>query len=43
VASGTDIPGTAQLLRERIISMITAHVGLNAGAINITVEDFYDV
>lgn len=43
VASGTDIPGTAHLLRQRIISMITAHVGLNAGAINITVEDFYDV
>ena len=43
VASGTDIPGTAELLRQRIISMITAHVGLNAGAINITVEDFYDV
>lgn len=43
VASGTDIPRTAELLRQRIISMITAHVGLNAGAINITVEDFYDV
>jgi uncharacterized alkaline shock family protein YloU len=43
VASGTDIPGTAELLRERIISMITAHVGLNVGTINITVEDFYDV
>lgn len=43
VASGTDMPGTAELLRQRIISMITAHVGLNAGAINITVEDFYDV
>ncbi|MGY4541290.1 hypothetical protein ACVWY0_001199 [Arthrobacter sp. UYNi723] len=43
VASGTDIPGTAELLRQRIISMITEHVGLNAGAVNITVEDFYDV
>ena len=43
VASGTEIPGTAEQLRQRIISMITAHVGLNAGAINITVEDFYDV
>jgi uncharacterized alkaline shock family protein YloU len=43
VASGTDIPGTAELLRERTISMIAAHVGLKAGAINITVEDFYDV
>ncbi|WP_258805759.1 Asp23/Gls24 family envelope stress response protein [Pseudarthrobacter sp. NS4] len=43
VASGTDIPGTAELLRQRIISVITAHVGLNAGTINITVEDFYDV
>ncbi len=43
VASGTDIPGTAELLRERSISMITAHVGLNAGTINIAVEDFYDV
>ncbi|MBT2538737.1 Asp23/Gls24 family envelope stress response protein [Arthrobacter sp. ISL-69] len=43
VASGTDIPGTAELLRQRIISMITAHVGLNAGAVNITVEDLYDV
>ncbi|WP_426977768.1 hypothetical protein ACQCSU_01050 [Pseudarthrobacter sp. O4] len=42
VASDTDIPGTAELLRQRIISMITAHVGLNAGAVNITVEDFYD-
>ncbi|MET4097700.1 hypothetical protein [Arthrobacter sp. UYCu712] len=43
VASDTDIPGTAELLRQRIISMITAHVGLNAGAVNITVEDLYDV
>ncbi|WP_104044912.1 hypothetical protein [Arthrobacter sp. ZGTC412] len=43
VASSTDIPGTAELLRQRIISMITAHVGLNAGAVNITVEDLYDV
>ena len=43
VASGSDIPGTAELLRQRIISMITAHVGLNAAAINITVEDLYDV
>lgn len=42
VASGTDIPGTAELLRQRIIGMITAHIGLNAGAVNITVEDFYD-
>jgi hypothetical protein len=43
VASGTDIPVTAELLRQRIISMITAHIGLSAGAINISVEDFYDV
>lgn len=43
VASGTNIPRTAELLRQRIISMITAHVGLNAKAVNITVEDFYDV
>jgi hypothetical protein len=43
VASDTDIPGTAELLRQRIISMISAHVGLNAGTVNITVEDFYDV
>ncbi|MBT2586533.1 Asp23/Gls24 family envelope stress response protein [Arthrobacter sp. ISL-95] len=43
VASDTDIPGTAELLRQRIITMITGHVGLNAGTVNITVEDFYDV
>lgn len=43
VASGTEIPGTAEQLRQRIISMVTAHVGLNVGAVNITVEDFYDV
>ncbi|MCG2624372.1 Asp23/Gls24 family envelope stress response protein [Arthrobacter sp. I2-34] len=43
VATGTYIPEAAHRLRQRITGMITAHVGLNAGTINIVVEDLYDV
>jgi uncharacterized alkaline shock family protein YloU len=43
VAAGTDIPDTAETLRKRIISLITAHIGVSAGTINILVEDLYDV
>jgi uncharacterized alkaline shock family protein YloU len=43
VAAGTYIPEAAHLLRQRITGMITAHVGVDAGTINIVVEDLYDV
>ncbi|MGF9664246.1 hypothetical protein AAIH25_20510 [Arthrobacter crystallopoietes] len=43
VATGTYIPEAAHLLRQRITGMISAHVGLDTGTINIIVEDLYDV
>ncbi|MGM0929384.1 MAG: Asp23/Gls24 family envelope stress response protein [Actinomycetota bacterium] len=43
VAAGTHIPEAAHRLRQQITGMITAHVGLDAGTINIVVEDLYDV
>ncbi len=42
-ASNIDIPRTVDSVRQRINSAIAACVGINAGTINITVEDLYDV
>ncbi|MET4093284.1 Asp23/Gls24 family envelope stress response protein [Arthrobacter sp. UYCu712] len=42
-APGIDIPRTIQALRHEISNAIPAGVGINAGTINITVEDLYDV
>lgn len=42
-AAGIDIPGTVEALRQAIGNIIQTGVGIDAGAINITVEDLYDV
>lgn len=41
-APNIDIPRTVDSLRKRIITAITACVGISAGTINITVEDLYN-
>lgn len=43
VAPNIDIPRTVDSLRERISTAIAACVGINAGTINIIVEDLYNV
>ncbi len=42
-AAGIDIPGTVEALRHEIRTAILAGLGIDAGTINITVEDLYDV
>lgn len=42
-ASGIDIPATVEGLRQKINKAIPAGVGIDAGTVNITVEDLYDV
>lgn len=41
-AAGIDIPKTVDALRQKIRTAIPAGVGIDAGTINITVEDLYD-
>lgn len=42
-AAGTDIPQTTDALRRRLSGAIPSGVGVDAGTINITVEDLYNV
>lgn len=43
VAAGIDIPRTVEALRQEIRTALPTGVGVDAGTINITVEDLYDV
>nr|WP_233913843.1 Asp23/Gls24 family envelope stress response protein [Arthrobacter polaris]UIK89467.1 Asp23/Gls24 family envelope stress response protein [Arthrobacter polaris] len=42
-AAGIEIPAAVKALREQISKILPASMGVKAGAINITVEDLYDV
>ena len=42
-STGIDIPRTVSALRREIHNVLPAGIGIEAGTINITVEDLYDV